>query len=87
MSERPYPKLLSDDEHKSLLARAERLWTDLQENNLGGYGGINRPFWIVAQFKAVIEEFGYRDIGQTWSKKELDAVFAKPDATAAGGEG
>ena len=71
--QRPYPELLSKDESKALLTFAEQLWSDLQENNLGGYGGINRPFWILSQFKDVIERFGHRDVRQTWSMDELRA--------------
>lgn len=39
--------------HPTLLQRAEQLWKDLQEDNLGGFSGINRPFWIVQAFKEV----------------------------------
>lgn len=74
--ERPYPDLLSTEEEKALLTRAEQLWEDLQANNLGGFSGCNRPFWIVAEFKSVIEEFGRRDVGQRWSKNDLDAALA-----------
>ncbi len=75
MSEdRPYPDLLSEEESKELLSRAEDLWRDLQTNNLGGFSGINRPFWILFQFKQVIEEFGGRDVGLGWSKYQLDAA-------------
>lgn len=75
---RPYPDLLSPEEAKALLTEAETLWADLQADNLGGYSGINRPFWILTRFKAVIEEFGRRDVGQTWSKDALDAHPDKP---------
>lgn len=75
---RPYPELLDGEEGKSLLARAERLWTDLQNNNLGGFAGINRPFFIVAEFRRVIEDFGHRDTGLNWSKDALDAHPDKP---------
>lgn len=37
----------------TLLQRAEWLWEDLQKNELGGFSGINRPFWIVQAFKEV----------------------------------
>ncbi len=73
---RPYPDLLSEDESKALLKRAEQLWNDLQEDRLGGYSGPNRPFWILAEFQSVIEAFGQRDLGRTWTKDQLDA--AKP---------
>lgn len=75
---RPYPELLTDSESKQLLSMAEMLWDDLQSNNLGGFSGINRPFWILAEFKRVIEEFGHRDVGLTWSKNQLDAHPDKP---------
>lgn len=73
MAGKLYPELLSQDETKALIAKAEILWADLQANNIGGYSGINRPFWILCQFKDVIEEFGHRDVGLTWSKNDLDA--------------
>ena len=38
------------------LGRAERLWADLQRDELGGYSGINRPFWIAEQFRQVRAE-------------------------------
>jgi hypothetical protein len=79
MADRPYPDLLTPEENRALRTRAERVWAELQKNQLGGYSGGNRPFWIHAEFKAVIEEFGRRDIGQTWTKDQLDA--AKPDVT------
>ena len=73
MEQRPYPELLSPDEARALLKKAEELWSDLQEDKLGGFSGINRPFWILSQFKQVIEEFGHRDVGQHWSKNQLEA--------------
>lgn len=79
MSNRPYPELLSDDERRALLTRAEEMWRDLQANNLGGFSGRNRPFWIMHEFRRVIEEFGHRDVGLRWSKNDLDA---HPDAPA-----
>lgn len=69
---RPYPDLLSDAEKKELLAHAERLWGRLEANDIGGYSGINRPFYILHAFKEVIEKFGRRDVGLTWSKRELE---------------
>lgn len=76
---RPYPNLLTADEAKALLSRAEELWKDLQKNNLGGFSGINRPFWVLHEFKSIIEEFGCRDVGLRWSKDDLDAHPDKPD--------
>jgi len=75
------PELLTTDEAKALLKRAEQLWSDLQKNDLGGFSGGNRPFYILWMMKQVIEVFGRRDIGQTWSKDELDSL-AKPVATS-----
>lgn len=72
--DRPYPKLLSESEGKALLEKAEQLWRDLQENNLGGFSGINRPFYILHEFRRVIEEFGGRDVGLHWSKDQLEAA-------------
>lgn len=71
---RPYPDLLTDDERKAILADAERLWSDLQRNDLGGFSGGNRPFWILHAFKEVIEKYGHRDVGLSWSKNDLDAA-------------
>lgn len=76
MIDRPYPQLLDADEQKALLARAEQLWTDLQANNIGGFAGPNRPFYIMHEFKRVIEQFGCRDVGLTWSNDDLDAARA-----------
>lgn len=76
--QRPYPELLDDDESRAILKLAEDLWADLQTNNLGGFSGINRPFWILAHFKQVIEKFGHRDVGLNWSKNQLDAHPDKP---------
>jgi hypothetical protein len=70
---KPYPELLSDAEAKDLLIRAENLWQALQANDLGGYSGENRPFYILHEFKCVIEEFGRRDVGLNWSKDKLEA--------------
>lgn len=65
---------LTPVEQQKLLAEAEQLWRDLQANELGGFSGGNRPFWIVHQFKRVIEKFGNRDVGLNWSKDELEAA-------------
>jgi hypothetical protein len=75
---RTYPDLLSDDERKALLADAEWLWKRLEANDLGGFSGANRPFYILHAFKEVIEKYGRRDVGLSWSKNDLDA--AKPIA-------
>lgn len=78
---KPYPELLTDDEKKLMLSRAEHLWTALQSNDLGGYSGINRPFYILFAFKEIIELFGNRDVGLSWSKNALDAHPDKPIPT------
>lgn len=80
MKDRAPPELLTEEEGKSILADAETLWRDLQENNLGGFSGINRPFYILWQFKGVIEKYGNRDVGLTWSKNDLDALASKEPA-------
>lgn len=67
-----YPELLTIDEKKDLLLEAEILWRDLQENKLGGYSDGNRPFFILHQFKRVIEKYGHRDVGLTWSNDDLE---------------
>lgn len=72
--ERPYPELLSSDESSALLKQAEELWSDLQSNNIGGFSGVNRPFYILHEFRRVIETFGHRDTGLKWSKNDLDAA-------------
>lgn len=77
------PELLTEDERKSLLKDAELLWKDLQDNNLGGYSDGNRPFYILHEFKRVIEKYGHRDVGLNWSKNDLDALSP---ASTNGGE-
>jgi hypothetical protein len=73
IDQRPFPELLDDDERKALLSRAfEQLWAE------GGqlrriFERINRPFYIVSEFRRVLEEFGHRDTGLDWSKNQLDA--------------
>jgi hypothetical protein len=68
------PELLTDEEGRALLTEAEELWRDLQQDQLGGFSGINRPFYILHQFRRVIEKYGHRDVGLTWSKDELDGL-------------
>lgn len=70
---KPYPELLTQAEEEKMLAYAERLWADLQKNNLGGFSDGNRPFYILHDFRRIIEEFGHRDTGLQWSKDMLDA--------------
>lgn len=76
---RPYPELPSDEESKELLLRAERLWDDLQGNNIGGFSGINRPFFIFHELRRAIEDFGRRDLGLSWSKNDLDAALRQQE--------
>jgi len=76
-----FPELLSDDERSAILQDAEWLWKDLQSNNLGGFSGVNRPFYILQAFKAVIEKYGRRDVGLTWSKNDLDAHHSQAQPT------
>jgi len=75
-SRREPPELFSEAERNDILADAEALWKDLQENRLGGFSGANRPFYILHEFKRIIEKYGNRDVGLTWSKDELDAIDA-----------
>ncbi|QIG68204.1 hypothetical protein EVB56_013 [Rhizobium phage RHph_Y1_10] len=75
MEDRVYPHLLSKEEQSAMLKDAEMLWQDLQQNNLGGYSGGNRPFYILHEFKRIIEKYGNRDVGLTWSKNDLDAAL------------
>lgn len=75
MSEtRSPPNLLSEAERKQLLADAEWLWKRLEANDIGGFSGANRPFYILHAFKEVIEKYGHRDVGLSWSKNDLDAL-------------
>lgn len=64
-----------------MLRDAERLWNDLQKNNLGGYSGGNRPFYILHEFKRMIEKYGNRDVGLTWSKDDLEAALKEHEET------
>lgn len=70
-SDRPHPDLLSKQETTELLKVAENLWSDLQKNDLGGFSGINRPFYILNSFKDMIEKYGRRDVGLTWSANDI----------------
>lgn len=78
---RPYPDLLNEEERSDMLRDAERLWNDLQKNNLGGYSGGNRPFYILHEFKRMIEKYGNRDVGLTWSKDDLEAALKEHEET------
>jgi len=71
------PDLLSRAEEADLLADAEILWRNLQANTLGGFSGRNRPFYILAEFKHVIEKYGHRDVGLTWSNDARAALATR----------
>ena len=71
------PELLSDEEKRLLLSEAEELWSDLEKNNIGGYSGVNRPFYILHEFKRVIEKYGNRDLGMLWSRWHLRALLSE----------
>ncbi len=77
MSETLELRLLSTDEKRALLKKAEWLWAALEKNELGGYSYGNRPFYILEAFKEVIEDFGGRNIGYKLSQNEIDALEAK----------
>lgn len=77
--ERAPPALLTGDEERALLAEAAALWSDLRRDQLGGFSGDNRPFYILHEFRRVIEKFGNRDVGLTWSKDDLDALTTSPE--------
>ena len=51
-----YPTHTPGQREAGDLARAERLWAELQEDQLGGFSGINRPFWIVQAFREIRED-------------------------------
>lgn len=76
-------QLLTDAEAKSLQELAEAAWGDLQKNKLGGYSGINRPFYLVWMFKTVIERYGRRDVGLQHSKNALDEAYERGRNSAA----
>jgi hypothetical protein len=76
---RPYPELLTDEEQRQIVEMAEQLWADLQSNNLGGYSGINRPFYIANELRRAVEQFGHRDTGLHWTRDQLNAASNKGD--------
>lgn len=75
--------LLTVDEEKLLLIKAEYLFEDIIENRPGGLSGVNRPFSIKAYFKEVIEDFGKRNIGYRMNKYEIEAALAQKPETEA----
>lgn len=71
MTDREPPKLLTKEETADMLKEAEHLLKDLLENNIGGYSGINRPFYILNAFERMIEKYGNRDVGLNWTYNQL----------------
>lgn len=67
--------LLSADEKKALLKKAETLWKALQTNELGGFSDQNRPFYIFNIFQEIIEDFGHRNTGYRHSQNDVDKHF------------
>jgi len=65
--------LLSGEEKRAMLKKAEYLWRRLQANDLGGYSGVNRPFYILNAFMEIIEDYGRRDIGEKHTGYEIEA--------------
>jgi hypothetical protein len=59
------------------IKRAEILWDELQHNELGGYSGINRPFWIGEQLKTA-----FRD-GAHAERERILALLRESEETAA----
>lgn len=68
--------LLSSQEGAALFKYAEETWSDLKNDDLGGFSGGNRPFWLLHAFKQVIETFGRRDVGLHHTQNELEAIGA-----------
>jgi len=58
-------------EQIEILRDAEMLWDALQKNDIGGFSDDNRPFYILNAFERVIEKYGNRDVGLTWTNNEL----------------
>lgn len=69
--DRTYPELLTEDEKQALLQKSVDLWNALEENKLGGFSSINRPYFIMHEFKEIIEKYGKRDVGLTWQSIDL----------------
>jgi hypothetical protein len=69
----PGLEMLSDEERRALLTKAENLWRALEGNNLGGYSSQNRPFYIFEAFREVIEDFGQRNTGYRNTGLEIAA--------------
>lgn len=53
LHKQPQERLTTAPFRKHLLLEAERLWQDLQRDELGGYSGINRPFHIRNVFEQI----------------------------------
>lgn len=78
MSDKPTIELLTKEERQSLQDLAEYVWERLDGNSLGGYSGINRPFYIKWMFEEVIEKYGRRNIGLSLTGEQLKD-FKKSD--------
>lgn len=65
-------ELLTPTEKRELQRLAEQLWSHLQANQLGGYSDGNRPLFILGRFREMIEKFGHRDTGWTWTQAQID---------------
>lgn len=76
MSQTQEVDLLTTAEEKALLSMAEDVWGRLTANDIGGYSGINRPFYIKWMFKEVIEKYGHRNIGLNLTGEELKKLSA-----------
>ena len=65
---------LTLDEQKELLRFSEAVWKDLSDNNLGGYSGINRPFYLCWMFREVIEKYRNRNLGSNLTREQLEKL-------------
>ena len=78
------------EERRQLLQRAERLWQELQDNELGGYSGINRPFYICEVFKEIAAAERARILALLRGPTTLEAIailVEKARAASQYGEG
>lgn len=62
---------LTSEETTQLREFAEGVWQALVANDLGGFSGINRPFYLVWKFREAIERFGRRDTGLTHASQPV----------------
>jgi hypothetical protein len=54
---------LTEEELAALNSYSEVLWYELRDNHLGGYSGVNRPFYLAWKIREAIERFGHRNTG------------------------